>query len=381
MALHKRKNRISTSELSWALCLLTALSSCLLLVRSGYRDVFRRGYRQKELPAGTSAFPSDADCTIFRTAFSRLPEGDTRFRLAWTFVNYDGPPLMWTAPYSATDFWLSWSLRDANGKEQFNDMVASIKELARMVDSLKASHPEASVIIDGGANMGQEAILFGVQGYEIFSFEPLKSQYENLLFNLEINCVPNVRAFNNGLGESSALVCLAEGESDQLESVSPQANLNSFIKRNGDEIRLCPPSQVLNITTVDAVVTRNIKNRPVFYKLDCEGCEYSALQGSTILFDKYPPYLVNREVHPGEPAIHKLGETIEFLLARNYELYFLGPSDTLLGAEYPAEYWSDWRSRPISDQSGPSQYCDACGWELIGVHSDARKALHMPARQ
>ena len=131
-----------------------------------------------------------------------------------------------------------------------------------------------SVVIDGGANIGQEAIIFGLKGYEVHTFEPLPGQYANLKFNLRLNCV-DVFAYNYGLGSKSHDLCVEEETSNRISANTAGASISSIPE--SQDVDICPPERKIRVSTIDYIVTPKLNSRPVLLKLDCEGCEYVIL--------------------------------------------------------------------------------------------------------
>ena len=218
--------------------------------------------------------------------------------------------------------------------------------------------------------MGQEAILFGLRGYEVHTFEPLREQYNNLQFNLKLNCV-NAFSYNYGLGSQAGTLCIGQAELDSAELNSPGAHVLDM----GRQDAACPPARKIQVTTLDLIITPQLNSRPVLLKIDCEGCEYRALQGSRELLTKYPPFMINREVVMSREKM--FDDQIEFLHSFGYEIYFFGLTDKRVSEDYPLAYWSEhWKSRPIVAESDLAHFLvNSTAWELLAVHQDAKDLL------
>lgn len=121
-------------------------------------------------------------------------------------------------------------------------------------------------VIDVGAHIGLFT-LFAAQNCKkgtIYSFEPIKENYEVLLSQIAINSLANVIPLNAAVTNREGSVKIYLNEDDSGHSISSVTNnsvqvesksLNSFLER---EIKRCD-----------------------FLKLDCEGAEYEIIESLT----------------------------------------------------------------------------------------------------
>jgi len=143
--------------------------------------------------------------------------------------------------------------------------------------------PQKAVVIDIGANIGAFSLLASQRASVVYSVEPVRSNFEMLRRNVDLNRASNVRTFrlalsdHNGAAEirdsgvTSSLCFATEGAAETV----PTMTLEKFFQQNG-------------IHTVD------------YLKMDCEGAEWSILLST-------PPEVLSRIRHL-EMEFHRLGD-------------------------------------------------------------------------
>ena len=163
-------------------------------------------------------------------------------------------------------------------------------------------------VIDVGANIGHHSLFLskcvGKNG-KVYCFEPIKSIYERLLNNIELNSMDNINAYNYALGDKVTEQTIFINDKDKGSS-----SLFSFNSTSKKEI--------VKIQKLDLLNIENIK----FIKIDVEGYEYEVLKGAENLINKYHPIII-LEYSPIfylkiNPQIgHQI---IQFLLNKNYKI-------------------------------------------------------------
>lgn len=122
---------------------------------------------------------------------------------------------------------------------------------------------EGDVVVDLGANIGifsNKASELGAS--KIYSFEPVKENFELLMLNRPANCEP---------------FKLAVGSSDlQTFEIAYKADCpggSSIIKHDGGQLQPC-----LTVT-LDSLISGGLIDRIDFLKVDIEGAEVEAFKG------------------------------------------------------------------------------------------------------
>lgn len=138
------------------------------------------------------------------------------------------------------------------------------------------------VIFDVGANKGQFAsevlAFFKMQNkpIKVYSFEPSKSTYEELVKNINDPCH---HAFNFALGKVNGVM--------NLYSDAPGSGMASLTKRNLDFVKLkMDIVEPVNVQRLDEFCIRNSIPWIDLLKIDVEGHELDVLLGSLDFFDK-----------------------------------------------------------------------------------------------
>lgn len=161
-------------------------------------------------------------------------------------------------------------------------------------------------LIDIGGNMGQEAVIAGKYGFSSVTFEVVARSVTTILFNLAANCLQNGN--NNvvlsGVGKQTGVMTIdsrgftaGKGYNDEKISVNGDKSLifGNFTTSDVDQDQ----DQVIVWSMDDYFLNRSrLSSRPYLLKIDCEGCEAGALEGSFGILQQYPPHYILVEITP-----------------------------------------------------------------------------------
>lgn len=165
-----------------------------------------------------------------------------------------------------------------------------------------------STVIDAGAHVGVHTLtlarLAGPQG-RVYSFEPQRKIYRELVFNLRLNGVRNVVPLRYALGDTTGIA--------EMSSATLGNEGGTPVGKGGDRVELRP---------IDSFGFRNVS----FMKIDVEGFEDHVLEGAKLTIAKNRPVILI-EIQGGQdyantsPEIRKKIEaTIARLKAMNYKV-------------------------------------------------------------
>ena len=132
---------------------------------------------------------------------------------------------------------------------------------------------EGDIVIDIGANVGMVSILLAKQFpfLKIYSFEPLKENYDNLLKNIELNNIPDgiITAENKAVTKDGRLINMSINSANKGgSSTADIISINSIMTKEN--------CQIESITLKEIFKKYNI-NKLKLLKIDCEGSEYEIL--------------------------------------------------------------------------------------------------------
>lgn len=132
---------------------------------------------------------------------------------------------------------------------------------------------EGDIVIDIGANVGMVSILLAKQFpfLKIYSFEPLKENYDNLLKNIELNNIPDgiITAENKAVTKDGRLINMSINSANKGgSSTADIISINSIMTKEN--------CQIESITLEEIFKKYNI-NKLKLLKIDCEGSEYEIL--------------------------------------------------------------------------------------------------------
>lgn len=177
-------------------------------------------------------------------------------------------------------------------------IIAKYKQYDHPLVSLK----QGNAIIDGGAFDGRTTIYFGKKfkgSYKVFAFEPEKENYDNLVNNVEKYKAENVVAVPFGLWSKNTTSFI---------NTNTRTQQSYFIDKEGDK--------KIDLVSLDSFCLKN-NITPGIIKLDVEGSEIEALQGSIKVLESKKPNLIICVYH--KPT--DLWQIPLFLKSLNYKYY------------------------------------------------------------
>ena len=129
------------------------------------------------------------------------------------------------------------------------------------VDSFKINQND--VVIDVGAHIGLFSLLVSqfCKTGKIFSFEPIRENFDLFVSNLELNHIQNVFPFNVGVSKNSGGLNLFLNDDQSAHSIFP----------NGSK------SVAVDSTSLQKIFDEKKISACKLLKLDCEGAEYDII--------------------------------------------------------------------------------------------------------
>ncbi len=153
-------------------------------------------------------------------------------------------------------------------------IVRQLKGLSAGVDifydiSTRLDSPNLKIIFDCGAHRGETAIDFRKRfsSAQIYSFEPVKSNFEYLKKNVEK--YPQIYCYNLALGDREETISI------QLQSDSQTHSLNNRLLVEEDQ-----NSEVIKVVTIDDFLSSSNIVTIDLLKINTEGYEVKVLQGA-----------------------------------------------------------------------------------------------------
>ena len=206
----------------------------------------------------------------------------------------------------SSDKYISQFIRD--GKEWEPHVIQEAKK-----------HIEPNMnVIDAGANIGCYTVGFSnLTSGKVYSFEPHRRLYQQMIANVFINKCPNVFAYNTALGDYKRTVKMSV---DHMP-----INYDRWTNFGGSVIEenTLLGGEDVQMKTLDSYHITDV----CFIKIDVEGYELQVLKGAiqTIMLNNYPPILY--ECH-GQEEVHqfieslgytytRLGSTADFIATKN----------------------------------------------------------------
>jgi FkbM family methyltransferase len=160
---------------------------------------------------------------------------------------------------------------------------SELANIFAIVDTL----PADAVIVDGGANIGFFTVPVAHRtqgrGTRIISFEPQRQLFQALGGSLALNGYRHVYLHNCGLGAEPGIAQLpAVDYSIAQDFGTVSLNDETTVEEDG-----WMADRVVDITSIDAMDLPRLD----FFKLDVEGYEVPALQGSINTIKQHRPWI------------------------------------------------------------------------------------------
>lgn len=162
---------------------------------------------------------------------------------------------------------------------------------------------ENDVVIDIGAHIGLftlHASQFCTEG-TIYSFEPVKENYELLLENIRLNGLEQVKTFNLAVSNSNEPIKLFINDDESGHSMFSESSQSTMI----DSISL------QNVFDSNQIKQCN------FLKLDCEGAEYEIMKNLPLeYYDKIDKIIIEYHMADSHPEL--LNELKKILVSQHF---------------------------------------------------------------
>lgn len=131
------------------------------------------------------------------------------------------------------------------------------------------------IFIDVGTHIGRYSIILAKKGWEVFSFEPLKSNFNQLKLNISLNKIgENLHLYNIGLGNKKGKQTIF-----YERHKGGEASLIFHKEHSAEKIIIDKLDNILKFK----------KTGKVILKIDVEGFEYQVLKGASNFIKKNKP--------------------------------------------------------------------------------------------
>lgn len=170
------------------------------------------------------------------------------------------------------------------------------------------------VFVDVGANQGEYTLFAAKRAARVLSFEPLTSMRNVLNENVALNGFRNVDVFESGLSDRAGSLEIHEVE-------NMDEGLGTLYLGNRKSKR----SFTIPLQSLDDVAQERSLSRVDFIKMDIEGSELKALQGSERVIQKFKPVVmieINEETY--QAAGYSTNDIDAFFKKLNYIPFLVG---------------------------------------------------------
>jgi FkbM family methyltransferase len=254
-------------------------------------------------------------------AYSRLPGFRGKTRIGQRLFQISQPPAR--ALQSMSDgFQMDLALQDRMQRSMFLNR----RHEPETEQAFKSFIAKSKVFVDVGANIGYFSLAAKALNprLQVFAFEPLPGNAENLRRNIELNHFKQIEVIE--------------------ECLSDQAGTTEFMVPPGDECgwgriayRDLFSGQKISrpMTTLDQFYTG--RNLPIdLLKVDVEGFEMNVFKGAKKVLSELKPVIC---FEANEPCLKDVGtssqELFDFLKSHGYKTHSINPNGTLTPATTP----------------------------------------------
>ena len=131
-------------------------------------------------------------------------------------------------------------------------------------------------VVDVGANIGYDTVLFAKKAKNVLAFEPAKKSFEILKKNIKENKLKNVEVYEVALGSKDEKKSLYKSEENYGDN-----------RINGNYELRTANRELVNVKRLDEVVKENID----LIKIDVQGWEPEVIEGARNIIRKYHPII------------------------------------------------------------------------------------------
>lgn len=134
---------------------------------------------------------------------------------------------------------------------------------------------EEGIFVDVGTHIGRYSILMAKKGWKVFSFEPLKTNFNQLKINASLNNVKaRINFYNLGLGNKKGKAKISY---DKDKGGEASLAFNKY--HSTEEIKLDKLDNILKFSN----------QKKIILKIDVEGFEYEVLKGAKNFIKRNKP--------------------------------------------------------------------------------------------
>jgi FkbM family methyltransferase len=179
-------------------------------------------------------------------------------------------------------------------------------ESFKYIEQLK----ENELVIDIGANIGYYAIPSAKKAHrgKVFAIEPVKSNFQKLVENFELNYLVNYSAHRLAIGEKNE-----------------EKKINIYEKKNWSSFNSNLPAKIIRhekvkVQTLDSFIAENLLQPPTFIRMDVEGYELPILLGAEKLLKSDEKMKIMIEIHPHYLEDRGIKKILSLLEKNNFRI-------------------------------------------------------------
>ena len=148
----------------------------------------------------------------------------------------------------------------------------------------------SGVVFDIGANIGVFSVYASAQAERVFAFEPEQSNFKQLLKNIELNDLKNIKTYKLAIGGHTGHINLSKGKFNKGASSTTYR-----VSDTTESVEICTFAEAVRKTDVKTID---------FLKIDIEGGEYELLENIPKIMFENIEYII-LEYHHVKGRSHK----------------------------------------------------------------------------
>ena len=192
---------------------------------------------------------------------------------------------------------------------------------------------KGKIIFDIGGFVGICTLFFAraVTGRgKVFTFEPNPQNYKEIITNLKINNIKNVKVLNIGVSSRKGKKRLLYNPRESARGTYDE-KIKKNMKKNFKNVKEIS----ISVDTIDNLINKGQIERPDFVKIDVEGAEMDVLEGMIETVSKYKPELFI-EIHGANLEQKKsiARNLLNYMTQNNYSIYHVELGEMLCSSDF-----------------------------------------------
>ncbi len=186
--------------------------------------------------------------------------------------------------------WNGFQIKEAwNDPYAASNMVNGLNQFIQMREMVESERPVHPIIFDVGAHIGTFAVAASsIDGATIYAFEPVKSTFDKLKWNVVTNEIYNIHVYSFGLSDCKSEIDIRTSEISDSGGFSVSRTNREIDERHREK------SEITEFISLDEFCSIHQLKRVDFIKIRIqgEGHEAAVIAGAWATINRDKPHLL-----------------------------------------------------------------------------------------